>query len=169
MTRRAATSCGRAPQAPAGRRARRVLATFVALHGLAHLAGTSDAFQRASDGAAVGYVGGAWTLSDPTALRALGLVWAVVAAAFLAAAIMTWAGAVAWPRPVGGVAAGSLVVAVAALWASAIGVVIDIALLVVAWQVAARSRARRGARPQGGLRQAARAPSRHRALTEARG
>lgn len=154
MTRQAVTSAGRAPRAPAvAHPPRLLLAGLVAPHGLAQLAGTSDAFHRASDGAAVQYVAGGGTISDPTAPRALGLVWAVAAVAFLAAAIMTRVGAARWPSAVGGVAAGSRVVAVA---------------VVAAWRVAARPGGRGGARPQGPHRQAARAPSRHRALTEAR-
>lgn len=119
------------------RTARRVLAVFLALHGLAHLAGTSDVLSRASDGRSVDYLAGAWTASDPTALRAFGVLWALVAAAFVGAAIVTWLGRPAWPRVLLGVTLASLALVVVALWSSVVGVVIDLALLGLAWSAGA--------------------------------
>ena len=51
----------------------RVLAVLLGLHGVAHLAGTADAFTKASDGQSVDDLAGAWTLSDLTLLRAVGM------------------------------------------------------------------------------------------------
>ena len=61
----------------------RVFAMSWGLHGAAHLGGASDSFTKAADGESVDYLAGAWTQSDPTLLRALGVVWALVCAAHL--------------------------------------------------------------------------------------
>ena len=119
----------------------RVLAVFLGLHGVAHLAGTSDSFTKAADGESVGYLANAWTLSDPTLLRAVGAVWAVVGAAFVFTAAITWMRRSAWPRVLAAVSAFSLVVVVIALWSSVVGVVIDVALLTVAVRAGGLSRA----------------------------
>ena len=110
----------------------RALAVLLALHGVAHFAGTSDSFTKAADGESVDYLAGAWTLSDPTLLRAIGVVWALVGAAFVVAAAVTWMRRPEWPRVLAAVSAISLAVVVIALWASIVGVVIDIALLALA-------------------------------------
>jgi hypothetical protein len=111
------------------------------LHGVAHLAGTSDSFTKAATGDSVDYLAGAWTLSDPTLLRAVGVVWALAGAAFVLAAAITWVRRPEWPRVLLWVSAFSLVVVVIALWSSVVGVVIDVALLAVAVRAGALSRA----------------------------
>jgi hypothetical protein len=118
----------------------RVLAVFLGLHGVAHFAGTDDSFTAAADGESVDYLGGAWTLSDPTVLRAMGVVWALVGAAFVLAAVIAWMRRPEWPRVLRGVAAVSLLVVLVALWASVVGVVIDVALLGLAVRAGALSR-----------------------------
>ena len=118
----------------------RVLAVFLGLHGVAHFAGTGDSFAAAADGDSVDYLGGAWTLSDPTVLRAMGVVWALVGAAFLLTAAITWMRRPEWPRVLAAVAAASLLVTLVALWASMVGVVIDVALLALAARAGALSR-----------------------------
>jgi hypothetical protein len=45
----------------------RAAAVVVALHGLAHLAGTGDSFSAAADGDAGDHLAGAWAVSDPPA------------------------------------------------------------------------------------------------------
>ena len=110
----------------------RALAAFLGLHGIAHLAGTSDSFSKAADGGSVDYLAGAWTLSDPALLRAVGVVWALVGAAFVFAAAVTWMRRPQWPRVLAAVSVVSLVVVVIALWSSMVGVVIDVALLALA-------------------------------------
>jgi hypothetical protein len=117
-----------------------VLAVFLGLHGVAHFAGTGDSFIAAANGESVDYLGGAWTLSDPTVLRAMGVVWALVGAAFVLAAAIAWIRRPEWPRVLAGVAAVSLLVVVVALWASVVGVVIDVALLALAVRAGALSR-----------------------------
>jgi hypothetical protein len=118
----------------------RVLAVFLGLHGVAHFAGTGDSFAAAADGESVDYLGGAWTPSDPTVLRAMGVVWALVGAAFVLAAAIAWLRRPEWPRVLAGVAAVSLLVVLVALWASVVGVVIDVALLTLAVCAGALSR-----------------------------
>ena len=110
----------------------RVFAVLLGWHGVAHLAGTSDSFTKAADGESVDYLAGAWTLSDPTLLRAVGVVWALVGAAFVVAAAISGMRRPAWPRVLAAASALSLVVVVIALWSSVVGVVIDVALLAVA-------------------------------------
>jgi len=119
----------------------RVLAVLLGLHGVAHLAGTADAFTKASDGQSVDDLAGAWTLSDLTLVRAVGIVWALVGAAFVFAAATTWMRRPQWPRVLAAVSALSLVVVVIALWSSVVGVVIDVALLAVAAGAGGLSRA----------------------------
>ena len=122
----------------------RVFAVLLGLHGVAHLAGTSDSFTKAANGESVDYLAGAWTLSDATLLRAVGVVWALMGAAFVFAAAITWMRRLHWPRVLAAVSALSLVVVVIALWSSVVGVVIDVVLLAVA--VGAGGLARAGAR-----------------------
>ena len=118
----------------------RVLAVFLGLHGVAHFAGTGDSFTAAAEGESVDYLGGAWTLSDPTVLRAMGVVWALVGAAFVLAAGIAWMRRPEWSRVLAGVSAVSLLVVLVALWASVVGVVIDVALLALTIRAGALSR-----------------------------
>jgi predicted CoA-binding protein len=112
--------------------ARRALAVVVGAHGVAHLAGTTDVFDRASAGLAVDWLAGGWTLSDPTLLRAFGLAWAVLAGLCLLTAVAVWRGAPGWPRRLALVSLASLVLVGVALWSSVAGLAIDGALLAVA-------------------------------------
>ena len=119
----------------------RVPAVLLGLPGVAHLAGTSDSFTEAGDGESVDYLAGAWTLSDPTLLRAVGIVWALVGAAFAFAAMIIWMRRPQWPRVLAAVSALSLVVVVIALWAAVVGAAVDAALLAVAARAGGLSRA----------------------------
>ncbi len=128
--------------APAERRAtvaHRAFAVFLGAHGLAHLAGTTDAFDTAAAGGSVSWLGGGWDLSDPALLRVFGALWALVAAAYLASAVLTWRADGRWPRALAGVSLTSLVLVAVALWASVIGLVIDVVLLGVAAMAARRA------------------------------
>ena len=124
------------PGSLAGARARlwtRLLAVFLALHGLAHVAGTTDSLRLAGDGEAAEYLGSAWTISDPAVLRVLAVAWAVAGIAFLALAVLVWLRPARARVPLAAVAAASLVLSVLALPAAVVGVVIDAALLVLVW------------------------------------
>ena len=107
----------------------RAIAVFAGLHGIAHLAGTSDSFAKAAEGGSVEYLGGGWTISDPVLLRILGVAWAVLGALFVAAAVVTWLGQPRWPRMLAAASAASLVLVSVALWSSVIGVAVDLLLL----------------------------------------
>jgi hypothetical protein len=86
----------------------------------------------ATKGQTAEYLGGAWRVSDFTVLRPLGVAWAIVAGLYLGAALGFWVGA-RWRVAMLVVATvPSLLLSVIALWASWIGVVIDVALLGVA-------------------------------------
>ena len=73
-------------------------------------------------------------MSNPTTLRALGVLWGVMALAFLITAAFIWAGRPPWPRLLWWVSLASLLVVLIALWASIVAVFIDIALLASAWR-----------------------------------
>ena len=83
----------------------------------------------ATDGESLDYLGGAWRISDPTVLRLVGIAWAVVAVAYVAAASGEWLGWQGWVRFVAGVTVFSLVLSIAGLWESIFGVAIDMILL----------------------------------------
>lgn len=111
------------------RAASRAFAVFLVLHGIVHTIGTTAHVDEAARGRSVEYLGGLWSISDPTVLRAVGVLWAVVAAAYLVPAFAYWVGA-PWRRAaLAAVTVPSLALAVSALWASGAGVAIDIALL----------------------------------------
>jgi hypothetical protein len=107
----------------------RAFGVFLGVHGLAHLVGTETSFRFADEGGTAHYLGGLWSISDPTVLRVVGVVWVLPAAAFLLAAWGFWIGA-PWRRSaLVAAAALSTVVCAVALWAAIIGLVIDVALL----------------------------------------
>ncbi len=111
---------------------RHVVAVVAVLHGVAHGVGTSEAFSAAADGRSLDYLAGAWTVADPTALRAVGILWALTGAAFVLAGVATLLRFTAWPAvllPLSGV---SLVLCVAGLWGAVIGIPVNLALGAVA-------------------------------------
>jgi len=115
------------------RRAPQALAVFLVLHGVAHGVGTAESFESAAEGSAVGYLGGLWSLSDPALLRTIGVLWALVAVAYLVPAWGYW-GAASWRRrALVAVTVPSLALSVVALWAAVLGVAIDGLLLAFAW------------------------------------
>lgn len=117
--------------------ARRALALFVGAHGLAHIVGTTHAFSRAADGRSLDYLTGSWTISNPTTLRAVGVLWAVMALGFVASGAAIWADRPRWPLVLWCVSLVSLVLVLLAVWASVVGVFVDLALLAVAWRAGA--------------------------------
>ena len=58
------------------------------LHGIAHFAGLVDSFDKADAGGSVDYLGGAFTISDPTLLRVAGVLWAVAGTAVVLSALL---------------------------------------------------------------------------------
>jgi hypothetical protein len=130
---------------------RRLFALFVALHGLAHLAGAGDLLNRARDGRSAELLGGAFTASDPATLSAVGVAAALVAFGYLGTGVAIWTLEPRWPKLLRTVTIASLVVVVLTLWTSVAGLFIDAALLVVAAR-AGRSEAMGGRDPAGAAR-----------------
>jgi hypothetical protein len=122
--------------------ARRALAVFVAAHGIAHLVGTTHAFTQAADGRSLDWLAGNWTISDATTLRALGVIWALLALAFVVTAVFIWAGRAEWPVLLWWASLFSLLLVLVALWASIIGVFVNLGLLAVAWRAGTISHVR---------------------------
>ncbi|HEX8105160.1 MAG TPA: nitroreductase/quinone reductase family protein [Solirubrobacteraceae bacterium] len=121
-----------APATPRAAWARQAFAVFLGAHGLAHVAGSSDALVTASAGDSLGWLGGHWDVTDPALLRAFAVAWAVLAAAYVATAFVVWCGDRRWPRALAAVSSTSLVLVAVALWASVAGLVIDVVLLGIA-------------------------------------
>ena len=107
---------------------RRSLATFVALHGVAHLVGTATAFQNAADGETAEYLGGLWDISSPAVLRTVGIAWAVMAVAFVLAAALIWRGHSRWATVLGYTTGASLILTILGLIPAVVGVVVNLAL-----------------------------------------
>ncbi len=134
-------------------RSRRAVAAFVTLHGLAHLASTGDLLTRVAEHRSAEFLGGTWTVSDPAALRLLAVAAALLAAAYVGAAVAIWAARPAWPRLLMAVTLVSVGVVVFSLWASVVGLLVNAVLIALAtrprlvdpsWSAAgARDRARR--------------------------
>lgn len=119
------------PRPVAGHRlAALTLSGVLFLHGIAHFVGLVDSYDKADAGAEVD-LAGAWTSSDPTVLRTMGVVWAVVGAAVILTAILV-AVRHRLARPVAlTVLSASLALSIIGLPAAVIGVVLDVALLAV--------------------------------------
>ncbi|MGH8835096.1 MAG: hypothetical protein ACRDWG_08905 [Actinomycetes bacterium] len=105
------------------------LAVVLVLHGVAHFAGSTDLSAEADARQDVYYLGGLWTISDPSVLRVVGVLWAVVGAL-----VVLSAGAVLlrhrYARQTVVVAALlSLALSVVGLWAAIVGVGVNLALL----------------------------------------
>ena len=113
-------------------RTRHLLALFLVLHGLAHLASTSDLLSRVADDRAAGFLGGAWTVADPAVLGAAAVAAGLVAFAYLGMAAALWTASPGWPRLLRTVTLASMVVVVLSLWASVVGLLIDAAMLALA-------------------------------------
>lgn len=64
------------------------LTVVLALHGIAHFVGLVESFEAAGGGRSVDHLGGVWTVSDPTLLRVLGVVWAVVGTLVVLSAVL---------------------------------------------------------------------------------
>jgi hypothetical protein len=115
--------------------ARRLLALFLLLHGVAHLVGVTSALD-AIEGPPAEYLAGAWTVEAAPALYTIAVAWAIAAAAYALAAAWTWTGRRGWPTVMLAVTLYSLVLSTVALPMAIAGVVIDIVLLgvVVLWR-----------------------------------
>ena len=121
--------------------ARRLAAILLALHGIAHLVGTDAALSTARQQTtspyfvdritSVDYLFGYWSVSDQTTLLLLGAAWAVVAVAFLVASRWLWHLRPGWRIRLATAASASLVLCVAALPETWIGVPINVSVLAI--------------------------------------
>lgn len=107
---------------------RHVVAAVALVHGVAHTAGAVQAVAAIDDGTSVGYLAGAMRITDPSALRAAGIAWAVAGALMMVAGIAVWLGLAAWPRVLLAAAVISLPLCVLAVWSSVLGIPISLAL-----------------------------------------
>ena len=76
-----------------------------------------------------------WERARPEGYRSIGIAWALVVPLYLIAAWALWVDS---PRKVGLLVLAtvpSLILSTLALWAAVVGVVIDVALLIVAWRL----------------------------------
>jgi hypothetical protein len=109
-----------------------LVALFV-LHGIAHLPGFAVAW-RLTTTPEMPYkttlLGGRVDLGD-AGIRVMGLLWLAAGSGFLAAAVATWRGSATWPKLALVLALVSLVLCVAAWPDSRIGVVVNLAILVL--------------------------------------
>lgn len=109
------------------------MAVFVALHGIAHLVGTTSSLNQAKDGLIAPYLGGAWSISSPATLRVVAVAWGLVGVGVIAAAVqLALRPAAAGPYLAVALAA-SLVLSILGLWAAVVGVVINVVLLGLVW------------------------------------
>jgi hypothetical protein len=111
--------------------ARKILAAFLVAHGVAHFAGTTGALGVARRGGELPLLGGAWTAGGTAPLVVLAAAWAVVGFAYVVLSVPVWRG-----TPFSGpalllVTCASTVLSTIGLWASAIGLAIDLVLLVL--------------------------------------
>lgn len=113
---------------PSNRWARRAIAAFLVLHGVAHLVDTTDAVQQAREGGMLEHLGGAWAVGDAT-LYLLGSLWAIAALGFVLAAALLWLRAESWWSAGLGATVGSLALTVVALPAAWIGLIVNAVLL----------------------------------------
>lgn len=111
---------------------RRILAGFLAVHGFAHLVGTTDAVTAIGDDSAVEYILGQWAITSTGVLLGAATIWALVAAGFAAVGVATWIDTPRWPRALVAISSSSLVLCLIALPQAAIGAVINVALLATA-------------------------------------
>lgn len=111
--------------------ARRGIAVFLVLHGIAHLVGAQAAIGAAGDGQPVELAFGTVEVAGAGA-SALAVAWVAVAAGFAFAATWLWTHHVRWWEVVVAVLGASLVLSVLTLPQAVAGVVINLVLLVTA-------------------------------------
>lgn len=105
------------------------LAVFLAMHGVAHFAGLVDSFDKARAGGQAEYLGGAWTISDPSVLRAVGVLWAGVGTVVILAAVLVLLRHRRARDVVVIATLLSLTLSVLGLWAAVVGVGVNLAVL----------------------------------------
>lgn len=104
-------------------------AAFLVLHGVAHFAGFTDLFAKADAHSDAEYLGGLWTVSDPSFLRGVGVLWAVVGALMVLSAAAVLLRRRYARRTVAIASLLSLALSLVGLWAAVVGVGVNLALL----------------------------------------
>jgi hypothetical protein len=115
---------------------RRLLAGLLAVHGVAHLVGTSEAVGAISDDGSVSSLFDRWELTGTPILVAAAIVWTLVAVGFVATAVGAWADTPRWPTAVRVLASVSLALCVIGLAPTAIGLIVNAGLLAFAMWLA---------------------------------
>lgn len=108
---------------------RKPLAAVLAVHAFSHLPGAIVALAAWSDGTAIEYLFGSWTISNPAVLLAAVGLWAALAGSFAVIAVAIGIGHPQGLRLLRIALAVSLLACAVALPSAAIGAVINIALL----------------------------------------
>jgi hypothetical protein len=121
-----------------GRVAPLALGVFSVLHGIAHFAGTAGHFEKIDEGTAESYLGGTVEISDPTVLRSLAAVWAVVGVAYIVVGVLVMLRRPSARSAFVAITCVSLVLSLLALWAAVIGVIVNVVLLALVWKAPSR-------------------------------
>ena len=106
---------------------RGALTVLIALHGYAHFVGTADNLHRL-DSHGTGQLL-AWTITSPALVGTLAILWAALGSGFIVAAVLTGFARPQARTTVRALAAASLILCLASLWAAWIGVLINLAIL----------------------------------------
>jgi hypothetical protein len=111
---------------------RPLFAVVLAMHGVAHFVGTTGNVSSISNRETVNLLGGAFATSNLVVFAVLALLWAIVGAGFIGVAVLVWRQAPTARHALIAVSLASLAIGVVTLWAGTVGVVINVALLVIA-------------------------------------
>ncbi len=115
------------------------VAVFIVLHGFAHFVGTSESLSLVTQGRAARYLGGTWLVSSPDLLRIIAIAWAVAGVALIVAGTLVWLRPATAGPNLAAALITSLALTVLGLWASVVGVIINVVLLMaLAWWSRAR-------------------------------
>lgn len=117
---------------PTARTWRRGVGIVLAVHAIAHLAGTTQALAAIDDDRGIEALGGLADLDTAATLSVWAAAWALIAAVTAAAALWTLLDRAGARRLVVVAATVSLVACLVGLWPTAIGVAVNVGLLVAA-------------------------------------
>jgi len=101
----------------------------LAVHGVAHLAGTSAALKAIHDHDAVTILGGTFTAGSRGSLLVLAAIWTAISVLFVVSAACVGARSIRARTVLTVATVASLLMSVVSLWAAVIGVAIDLVIL----------------------------------------
>lgn len=119
---------------PAAPTSRRVVGVVLVVHAIAHLAGTTQAITAIDDDSSIQVLGGLVDLDTTANLSVWAIGWAVIALVTASAAVSVLLDRAGARRLVVTAAAASLVACLVGLWPTAIGVLVNVGLLVASRQ-----------------------------------